>query len=436
MSCAANQVSPPSWRAAPADPEPAPRRAAAGDQIISIAAPRPRRGPTPSPPSGRRRPDAGGGRARRRAARPHRRRRPRAAARRERRPDHRRRDRAGQQAIFEYGRSPAVPATSTSPRVFARRLAGHRVPRADRPYGRPSVARSATRTARRRRRCVDHRRGCGRARPLGLFVLLLRPLNFFVGVFNLLPLLPLDGGHIAVNVYERIRDVVRARLGKPAMPPVDYARLLPLACLVILVGGAVSLLTLAADVVNPIRLAADRSASRRAASSLCSTSTACWPMSPTGCTTCSPARSAGTRSSWPPSAIRCWRRAHGAYAAASPPRRHLLTGRPERNRRLTRALAGPTACPRTPAHASGRRLPPGPLGQAQVTPQAGRSRTIASVLDDDPAVVPCSPPTGGRWSWPPGCRTPRPCRAPRSSQDGRRGGHGAPATGTRGYWGS
>jgi membrane-associated protease RseP (regulator of RpoE activity) len=73
-------------------------------------------------------------------------------------------------------------------------------------------------------------------------------------VFNLLPLLPLDGGHIAVNLYERVRDTVRAWLGKPKMPPVDYTRLLPLTYLVILVGGAVSLLTLAADIVNPIRL--------------------------------------------------------------------------------------------------------------------------------------------------------------------------------------
>jgi membrane-associated protease RseP (regulator of RpoE activity) len=86
------------------------------------------------------------------------------------------------------------------------------------------------------------------------FVLLLALLNFFVGVFNLLPLLPLDGGHIAVNLYERVRDVVRERLGKPKMPPVDYTRLLPLTYFVILVGGAVSLLTLAADIVNPIRL--------------------------------------------------------------------------------------------------------------------------------------------------------------------------------------
>lgn len=85
------------------------------------------------------------------------------------------------------------------------------------------------------------------------FIFLLAALNFFVGVFNLLPLLPLDGGHILVNVYERARDWTRAKLGKVPMPPVDYTRLLPITFVLILVGGAVSLLTLTADIVNPIR---------------------------------------------------------------------------------------------------------------------------------------------------------------------------------------
>jgi len=85
------------------------------------------------------------------------------------------------------------------------------------------------------------------------FLLLLAALNFFVGVFNLVPLLPLDGGHIAVNLYERVRDSVRQRLGKAKMPPVDYTRLLPVTYAFILVLGAISLLTITADIVNPIR---------------------------------------------------------------------------------------------------------------------------------------------------------------------------------------
>jgi membrane-associated protease RseP (regulator of RpoE activity) len=87
-----------------------------------------------------------------------------------------------------------------------------------------------------------------------LFVLLLANLNFFIGVFNLLPLLPLDGGHVAVNVYEKLRDSLRRLWGKPAGGPVDYTKLLPLTYAVILVGGAVVLLTVTADIVNPIRV--------------------------------------------------------------------------------------------------------------------------------------------------------------------------------------
>lgn len=88
---------------------------------------------------------------------------------------------------------------------------------------------------------------------LWFFLYLLAALNLFVGVFNLLPLLPLDGGHIAVNVYERLRNgVLRAR-GRPDGPPVDYTRLLPLTYAVMVVFIGVSALTITADIVNPIR---------------------------------------------------------------------------------------------------------------------------------------------------------------------------------------
>jgi membrane-associated protease RseP (regulator of RpoE activity) len=86
------------------------------------------------------------------------------------------------------------------------------------------------------------------------FLLMLAGLNFFVGVFNLLPLLPLDGGHIAVNLYERVRDWLLKLRGKPAGGPVNYLRLLPLTYLVIFIGGGITLLTVTADIVNPIRL--------------------------------------------------------------------------------------------------------------------------------------------------------------------------------------
>ncbi|GAA4662158.1 site-2 protease family protein [Amycolatopsis dongchuanensis] len=87
-----------------------------------------------------------------------------------------------------------------------------------------------------------------------LFLLLLASLNFFVGVFNLLPLLPLDGGHIAVTWYERVRDWVRKLAGKAAGGPVDYTKLSAITMVLVFIGGAVTLLTVTADIVNPIRL--------------------------------------------------------------------------------------------------------------------------------------------------------------------------------------
>jgi membrane-associated protease RseP (regulator of RpoE activity) len=87
-----------------------------------------------------------------------------------------------------------------------------------------------------------------------LFLILLASLNFFVGVFNLLPLLPLDGGHIAVTWYERVRDWVRGLRGKAAGGPVDYTKLSAITMVLVFIGGAVTLLTVTADIVNPIRL--------------------------------------------------------------------------------------------------------------------------------------------------------------------------------------
>ncbi len=87
-----------------------------------------------------------------------------------------------------------------------------------------------------------------------VFILLLASLNFFLGAFNLLPLLPLDGGHMAVTAYERIRNWFRARRGLPPGGPVDYMKLMPATYVVIVIGGAYMLLTLTADIVNPIQL--------------------------------------------------------------------------------------------------------------------------------------------------------------------------------------
>jgi membrane-associated protease RseP (regulator of RpoE activity) len=84
------------------------------------------------------------------------------------------------------------------------------------------------------------------------FVMLLAAFNIFVGVFNLFPLLPLDGGHIAIVLFEQARSRVARALGRADPGRVDYAKLMPLTMLVIVVFGGISLLAILADIVNPI----------------------------------------------------------------------------------------------------------------------------------------------------------------------------------------
>jgi membrane-associated protease RseP (regulator of RpoE activity) len=79
-------------------------------------------------------------------------------------------------------------------------------------------------------------------------------LNLFIGLFNLLPLLPLDGGHIAIAWFEKVRSWIYARLRKPDPGRVDYFKLMPLTYTVILIFGAFTLLTVTADIVNPITI--------------------------------------------------------------------------------------------------------------------------------------------------------------------------------------
>ena len=89
---------------------------------------------------------------------------------------------------------------------------------------------------------------------IATFILIIVSLNIFVGMFNLLPLLPLDGGHMAVAIADGVRNT-RAKakgLAKPA--PFDVERLTPITMVVFVVMASLSLLLLTADILNPIRL--------------------------------------------------------------------------------------------------------------------------------------------------------------------------------------
>ncbi len=86
------------------------------------------------------------------------------------------------------------------------------------------------------------------------FVALLASINFAVGMFNLIPLLPLDGGHIAGALWEGIKRGAARVLRRPDPGYVDVAKLLPLTyamSAVLLVMGA---LLIYADLFNPVRL--------------------------------------------------------------------------------------------------------------------------------------------------------------------------------------
>ena len=79
-------------------------------------------------------------------------------------------------------------------------------------------------------------------------------LNLFFGLFNLFPLLPMDGGHIAISWFERLRTWAYVRLGRADPGRVDYYKLTPITLTVIGVLGLFVVLTGTADIINPITL--------------------------------------------------------------------------------------------------------------------------------------------------------------------------------------
>ncbi|AFM16789.1 putative membrane-associated Zn-dependent protease [Mycolicibacterium chubuense NBB4] len=86
------------------------------------------------------------------------------------------------------------------------------------------------------------------------FWFFLAQLNFVLGAINLVPLLPFDGGHIAIALFEKVRNLFRSARGMVAAAPVNYLKLMPATYVVLFVVVGYMLLTVTADLVNPIRL--------------------------------------------------------------------------------------------------------------------------------------------------------------------------------------
>jgi len=89
---------------------------------------------------------------------------------------------------------------------------------------------------------------------ISVVLLIVIEVNIFVGIFNLVPLLPLDGGHLAVVFYERARAGIARLFRRPDPGPVDIKRLIPVSVGVFALIVAFGLLLIAADIINPLSL--------------------------------------------------------------------------------------------------------------------------------------------------------------------------------------
>ncbi|MFR0356863.1 M50 family metallopeptidase [Streptomyces sediminimaris] len=89
---------------------------------------------------------------------------------------------------------------------------------------------------------------------LATALMLIAGFNLSLFLFNMLPLLPLDGGHIAGALWESLRRNLARVLRRPDPGPFDVAKLMPVAYVVAGVFVCFTLLVLVADVVNPVKI--------------------------------------------------------------------------------------------------------------------------------------------------------------------------------------
>ncbi|MFI7328076.1 M50 family metallopeptidase [Streptomyces rubiginosohelvolus] len=89
---------------------------------------------------------------------------------------------------------------------------------------------------------------------VAMMLFLLAGFNLSLFLFNMLPLLPLDGGHIAGALWESLRRNVAKVFRRPDPGPFDVARLMPVAYVVAGLFICFTLLVLVADIVNPVKI--------------------------------------------------------------------------------------------------------------------------------------------------------------------------------------
>ncbi|PAZ17847.1 zinc metalloprotease [Streptomyces sp. SA15] len=89
---------------------------------------------------------------------------------------------------------------------------------------------------------------------LATALMLIAGFNLSLFLFNMLPLLPLDGGHVAGALWESLRRNAAKVLRRPDPGPFDVAKLMPVAYVVAGIFICFTILVLIADVVNPVRI--------------------------------------------------------------------------------------------------------------------------------------------------------------------------------------
>jgi membrane-associated protease RseP (regulator of RpoE activity) len=87
-----------------------------------------------------------------------------------------------------------------------------------------------------------------------VLVSLIASLNLALFVFNLIPLMPLDGGQAAGALWEGLKRQIARLRGRPNPGYVDVARLLPVTYVVAVALIGMGVLLMYADVVNPVKL--------------------------------------------------------------------------------------------------------------------------------------------------------------------------------------